>query len=514
LDNPNNLSGTGNFVGLEGGQYTVYIADVNGCLTEHDVNIQEAVAPLLASSIVNCSCFGNNDGVISLNAQGGTFGISDYEIDQLGQTTTNGIFTEVPAGNYTIVATDIMGCEFEQMLSVQQPEEILDTAYVTGCSCWDSEDGEILMDVTGGAGSFDYSRDGVNFSTNPHFELLPPGDYNILVRDTTGCTKTRQLTVEAPDTLEIESEVTPAGCPGQALGKIVVIVSGGTAVYEYKLDNGPFVPNNTFLDLEAGTYQVTVKDNNGCERLEYVEVEESETPETEIVKTDATCPNNPDGMIVVIVSGGTQIYQYSLNGIDYQIMNSFAGLISGYYDVYIRNDSNCVFIYPTFLESGPGMDLDIETASWQTAALIDLTVYGGTPPFSYQWSTGDTVQDVYVEANGTYIVQVSDQNDCIQTDTANVIRVTINEITEYGGLTVYPNPSIDWIELDLTGKTFLPEQIQLTDDRGRLVEVFNWPEASVKQRFDISRFDEGVYHLLLIGSTEIRTIKLVKLNNR
>ena len=512
LDDPNNLDGTAFFEGLEGGDHTIYIEDVNGCLIEHLVIIPEATAPILASSIVNCSCFGSEDGVLSMNALGGTIGIADFHITQLGQTVSNGIFTELPAGEYTIVATDNAGCEFEQILSIAEPDEILDTAIVVDCNCWDSEDGEILMNVSGGAGGFDFSRDGVNFSADPHFNLLPPGDYNILVRDTTGCTKTRQVTVEAPDTLEMTPEVVPAGCPGEALGKIVVIVSGGTAIYEYKLDEGPFVSTNTFLDLEAGTYQVTVKDANGCERLEYVEIEESETPETEINKTDATCPESPDGMIVVIVSGGTQIYQYALNNSSYQTQNSFSDLVAGFYDVSIRNDSNCVFSYPVVLESGPGIDLDIETASWETAALIDLTVYGGTPPFSYLWDTGDTLQDIYVEENGTYIVQVSDLNGCLETDTANVVRVSINELIRED-VTVYPNPTTDWLQIDITDATIAPVHLKIVDERGRLVEIFNWPEGSTKEQVDISSYAEGSYQLVMETATNSHMVRLVKLNH-
>ncbi|MBL4586078.1 MAG: T9SS type A sorting domain-containing protein, partial [Flavobacteriales bacterium] len=512
INDPNNIDNTSTFDGLQGGQYTVFIEDVNGCVVERTVNILDPIAPLLASTVVNNSCFGSNDAVLALSTNGGTFGIADFRIEENNMVQVNGVFTELPAGDYTIIATDVNGCEFDQILTVTQPDEILDTAFVTHNSCWDSENGEILMEVSGGAGVFDFSRDGVNFHPSPLFNELAPDDYNIIMRDTTGCVKTRQITITAPDTLQLQPNVTPASCPGEANGKIVIIVSGGTAIYEYKIGTAPFGPENTFLDLEASTYLVTVKDANNCLQDRYVEVQQSETPETEINTEDASCPEIPNGKIVIIVSGGTQIYEYAVNSGAYQLDNIFPDLTAGFYNVHIQNDSNCVFSYQVEVGSGPAMILDIETASWNDAALIDLTVYGGTPPFSYTWSSGEITQDIYVENNGDYIVIVSDDNGCEQTDTANVIRVSIDDLLPEREFTIYPNPSSNVVEIDLSDSNIEVRNIRITDARGRLVQHTAWPKNAQRTRLDISHLAEGNYQIALKSDAGVKIMRLVKID--
>lgn len=510
IDDPNNLDGTSFFEGLNGGQYSIFIEDVNGCITEHEINVEEALAPVIASNVVDCDCFGSDNGEILLNANGGTFGISDFEIIETAEVASTGIFTGLPAATYTVIATDDNGCEFEQTLTVNQPDEILDTAIIVDCNCWDSEDGEIQMDVTGGAGAFEYSLDNVNYDPAQDFVGLAQGEYNVFIQDSTGCMKSRQVTVSAPDTLELDPEITNATCPGEASGKIVIIASGGTAIYEYKLGNGTFGPSNTFLDLEAGTYQITVKDANGCERFEYVEVEESETPEAEIDKTDATCPNSQNGGIVIVVSGGTADFTYSLDDIDYQSSNVFANLSPAVYTVYLKNDSNCVFTFETEIESGPGIDLDIETAAWAEAAYIDLTVYGGSPPFSYQWDTGDTIQDILVSENGMYVVQVSDAGGCLNSDTANVTRVSVRDLLSEPGYSVYPNPSSDFVEVNITGTNLQVIGIKLIDNRGRTVKKMGWAPASNKAMIDIQSLSIGSYQMVLECADGLKQSRLIK----
>lgn len=511
LDDPNNIDGTTTiFEDVQGGPHIIYIEDANGCITEHPVTVLDPVAPLLAASISDCSCFESNDGVLTSNALGGSFNIDFFHIDGNPLTQNDGIFTDLPSGDYTVIATDVNGCEFEQLLTVGQPPEIIEAATVVDCNCSDSEDGSILMDVSGGTGTFDFSRNGLNFFSDPLFNELAPGDYLITMRDSTGCTKTREVTVTAPDTLQLASDITHATCPGEASGKIVIIVSGGTAVYEYKLDNGAFDSENTFPDLHAGFYEIATKDANGCEKSQFVEVLESETPQTEINSIDATCPENPDGKIVIIVSGGTQVYSYSLNGTVYQSIPLFENLMAGLYDVFLKNDSNCVFTSQKEVGSGPGMILDIETASWAEAALIDLTVYGGVPPYTYIWSNGEFTEDIYVDDNGDYIVIVSDGNGCTDTDTANVIRVTINDLLLERGFTVYPNPSSGYIEIDVSETNMEIDRVTIMDARGRTVRTRLWQEGSRTTTIDISDLATGNYQVALECADKVRLMRLVK----
>jgi hypothetical protein len=177
------------------------------------------------------------------------------------------------------------------------------------------------------------------------------------------------------------------------------------------------------------------------------------------------------------------------------------------------NDSGCVFIYPIDVLSGPEMILDITTAAWEEAAYIDLTVYGGIPPYSFYWNTGDTIEDIYVQENGDYIVVVSDQNGCGETDTANITRVSIDDLLKDPGYAIFPNPCSDLLEIDLADSKLVIDRLIITDGTGRMVREVVWDRMTDNRILNISDLAEGSYRLTLEGPGISSTIPLVKVTD-
>jgi len=133
---------------------------------------------------------------------------------------------------------------------------------VTASTCG-VDDGSITVSATGNA-TFSFSIDGATFQPDATFNQLSSGIYTITVQDVNQCTATLDVTVLDDTDLIFSASSTGSGC-GLQNATITVSASAGSPDYTYQLDQGTFQVDPTFTSLGAGTYEVTVKDTNGCE---------------------------------------------------------------------------------------------------------------------------------------------------------------------------------------------------------------------------------------------------------
>jgi hypothetical protein len=126
------------------------------------------------------------------------------------------------------------------------------------------DDGSLTISASGGSGDYMYSIDGSNFQPSATFEEIGAGNYTVRVMDANECTVSGSAIVESSSGLMIVVSVDmTAGCDSNN-GELTVDVSGGTAPYQYRLDQGTFQDDAVFGGLEAGTYTVMAQDINGC----------------------------------------------------------------------------------------------------------------------------------------------------------------------------------------------------------------------------------------------------------
>jgi hypothetical protein len=136
-----------------------------------------------------------------------------------------------------------------------------------GCNL---SNGNITVAGSGGGGSYTYSIDGTNFASTANFSNLPADTYTITVRDNHQCTASLQATLSSGN-VSLTSSVVDAGC-GTSNGSITITATGGEAPYTYRLNQEAFQNNNVFANLTNGSFSVTVRDNNGCETIETINV--------------------------------------------------------------------------------------------------------------------------------------------------------------------------------------------------------------------------------------------------
>ncbi|MBN8678802.1 MAG: gliding motility-associated C-terminal domain-containing protein [Chitinophagales bacterium] len=137
-----------------------------------------------------------------------------------------------------------------------------------GVSCAGNTDGSLALSITGtGSVAVEWS----NGATTHALNNLSAGNYAVTVTDLNGgCTAIGSWQLEAPDTLQFSFAVNNLTCFGQENGAIQVNVQGGTEPYLFALNQQGFQPGNTFSNLDAGTYQITTMDANGCEQTEII----------------------------------------------------------------------------------------------------------------------------------------------------------------------------------------------------------------------------------------------------
>jgi hypothetical protein len=132
-------------------------------------------------------------------------------------------------------------------------------------------DGSLEVQGNGGEGPFQYSLNSGSFQSSGLFTNLTSGNYTVNVKDANECTSTLQVSILNEDGVNMSTNIADSGC-GTAEGQIVITATGGVEPYTYSINGGAFGSDNTFAQLEAGSYTVVTKDASNCETSENVTV--------------------------------------------------------------------------------------------------------------------------------------------------------------------------------------------------------------------------------------------------
>ena len=407
-----NGNSTANIASLTAGSYTLTITDANGCSTTTTSNITQPTGAVdVVGSVVSVSCFGSNDGSISLTV---TEGVAPYTYNWSNSATTSNINTLV-SGSYTVTVTDNNLCTSVKTFTVAQPIAALAlTTVKTDISCTGNADGSINLSVSGGTSPYTY-----NWSTSETVQdisSLDVGTYTVTVTDAKNCTATTSVSITQPTLIVLSSTVTDASCGGGSDGAIDLTVSGGVAPYTYTWSNSAVTED--ISAITAGNYNVTVTGANSCSStLTNIAISEASTIAVTPSVINNNCVNGNQGAINLTVSGGTAPLSYSWsNGVT---TKDISGLTAGTYTVVVKDAVNCVKFYGFTITQPSGTPVVLSTAITPSnctvaAGVIDLTVTGGLAPYTYAWSNSATSQDLSNISAGTYTVTVIDANGCNQ----------------------------------------------------------------------------------------------------
>lgn len=262
-------------------------------------------------------------------------------------------------------------------------------------------------------------------------------------------------------------------CFGISDGAIDLDVTGGQGPFTYLWSNGSTTED--ISALPAGTYDVTITDNNGCIATQSVTVTEPGNLATSVVtSSDISCNGLSDGSIDIGTTGGTAPYTYTWsNG---GTTEDLSGLGAGTYDVAAIDANACVSSTTSVTITEPTAITSSATSTDELIGAdgsINLTVSGGTPPYSYSWDNGaGIVEDPSGLIGGTYTCTITDANGCTHTEVVVVdSQVGIFEVSNDFDFVIYPNPNNGQFNIDLGALSSNASTIEVLNALGQVIRT-------------------------------------------
>ena len=429
----------GEFTGLIGGTYTVTLIDDRSCTRDTIVEISrpdELVVDNITITDVS-GCTGDATGQLSVSASGGT-GAIRYSIDGTN-FNGSGNFNNLTAADYTITIEDANGCTIDSPVNLGEPLPIsIDSESAQPAACFGTSTGEVRVTVSGGTPDYTYSLDPplLPDQATRTFSGLPAGDYTITVTDSENCGPVVSgiITVTEPPELIVDSvAVVQISCNGADDGKIEVFLLGGSSPYEYSIDNEvSWSSSSSFTGLAPGTYDVYARDANGC--AVFVDTYMLNDPPVLTVTalvTDVTpCFGDTNGAISATASGGWNMYEYSIDGIDFQPGGDFVDLAAGDYTIFVRDTGSCTSSVDVTIDQPEAVTATINKTNYVDLIRGTITISGasgGTPPYQYSIDgpagTFTATTDYSDLEAGDYEVVVRDANGCTYEEIVTIFDI-------------------------------------------------------------------------------------------
>jgi hypothetical protein len=399
---------------LTAGTYSVTVTDGNGCSSILTKTITQPTPLNITTIPANANC-GSASGSVATTVTGGTTGYSYLWSN--GATTAN-IFN-VAAGNYTLTVTDNNSCTATALATVNNVGSLPVTVSSTNILCNGSNSGTASVNVTGGTAPFTYNWS--NGSSTASINNLMAGTYTVTVTDGNGCSATASQTVTEPTALQVNVTSTNTLC-GTTNGSIAAAASGGTGNYSYFWSNG--ATTASVSNLGAGSYTVTVTDNNNCTATSSGIVNASGNLSVNVLSINVSCHGGNNGSATVNVVSGNPPYTYNWsNGAQGNQQNSLA---AGSYLVTVTDNSSCQQIESIVITEPAPLAVLVNTTDVSCGATNNgsatSVVSGGTPGYNYTWSTGSTASSVSGLTAGSYSVVIGDANHCSATANFSIIQ--------------------------------------------------------------------------------------------
>jgi len=407
---------------LVAGNYSVTVTDATNCSASASVTIGQPSRILIGSNVSDATC-GSNDGAINTIVSGGT--PSYTYLWSSGQISAD--LSSLSSGAYELTVSDQQGCYADTTIVVSNIGGPTVTLNVTNNTCSGQNNGAISAVVSGGSQPYTYNWN--SGASSASLTNLSSGTYVLTVTDANGCVAVRTATISQPAQLQVQAYHVDAAC-GINNGQAGVLAAGGVGPYGYLWSNNS--TQQQLFNLSQGVYAVTVTDANGCQVNVNVVVDSLPVLTVASSIGAESCPGNNDGTITINVNSGTAPYAFEWNnGLTTQSGNSLA---PGNYNITITDASGCVNVQNLIVPAATPLVLNGSVLSIVCGTKFGeatVGVSGGVAPYSYLWSTGDSVANLLVVFDGTYSVTVTDANGCQQATSVVVPRSSGPSLTSF-----------------------------------------------------------------------------------
>ncbi len=413
---------TPDITGLGFGTYGVTVTDNTGCTGSGWFAVSEN-GPSISGAVTNVSCYGKNDGAITLTVSG----INTY-VWSTGAVSAS--LSNLLPGTYSVTVNDTSLCASTEVFGVTEPDALALAADRSGISCGGADDGWIDLTVSGGTTNYAYSWTGPNPYSTQDISNLSPGSYNVTTTDSNSCTSSlSSIEITEPDPMALTIDTVRVSCGGAADGQASVTVVGGVPVYEYLWSRGIPIDSSTVTNLDTGSISVTVTDANGCTASGSSVINQQPPLTVSISKTDISCFGLTDGQAAAVAGGGTPGYRYAWSKGTPQLPDSSTvmNLDSGYVAVTVTDSKNCIASDSVRIIEPAELTIAIISDSVNCFGGSDgsatVTPSGGTVPYTYTWNPATSNDSIIINlAIGVVYVTVTDFRSCTALDTTTVFQ--------------------------------------------------------------------------------------------
>ncbi|MBO0950121.1 hypothetical protein [Fibrella forsythiae] len=422
---------TQNLTNLSAGSYSVVVTDANGCTATTTRSVTQPPLLTLGASYDDVTCFGGNDGQITVSPAGGTLPYSYSWTGPVGNNQTTATHSNLIAGVYSVTVTDANGCSDELRVTIAQPSALSVAVFADNLTCFQNASGKIELAVAGGTLPYAYSWAGPtgNGASTQNRSGLAAGIYSVTVTDGHGCSEIRSVTLTEPALLTLTSTTQPVVCFGNATGSISLTVSGGTGQPSFAWSDGGTTKDRS--GLIAGAYSVSVTDANQCVASQSFTITQPPALTSAASSLSVACFAGTTGSINLTATGGTAPYSYSWN--DGSTLRNRAGVAAGNYLVVVTDANGCQTSNNVTLTQPTPLVVALTPVPARCFGSADgsvsANVQGGAPAYTYVWATGATASLITTLIAGTYSVTVTDANSCTAQALATVLQPTALTIT-------------------------------------------------------------------------------------
>ena len=474
-----NTGATTNTIAQGAGSYYVTVTDASGqsCKATGMISVTAPTALFVSLTSTNVSTNLACDGTATANPSGGT---SPYNyIWSNGQTTA--IATALCYGIHGVTVTDANNCVFSRSIVVNKPLCSTFTARVDSAmvNCYGDDYEDLVTSVTGGIIPYTYTWNTIPTQNTATASGLGAGIYSVTVVAGNGCLQVASGKVTQPAKLVNYFSTTDLSTINANDGEATAHVSGGVPGYLYNWSNSEFTATAT--GLSAGMHYLYAVDANDCLLFDSVYVSNPSCSNFVIGmnKQDISCNGNVDGAAAIYGVGGLAPYSFIWSS--GETTASVSGLFAGNYTVTVSDANNCIqsvnfdIIEPDYF--GTELAPTDPTCFGYNNGSIETIVFGGIPPYSFQWSNGANVQSPTNLSTGNYSVTATDANGC-----ESINSMFIGEPTQ---LTATANISNILCFGDNSGA------IDLTVNGGYFPYTYQWSTGAATE--DLSNLVEGIY---------------------
>ena len=481
---PGLYTGTGsNISSLYYGSYSVFISDANGCnITVSSYLNQPDELIYSIYNTVDETCAGSADGQIWVDVSGGTGsyyydssenGVFPIDPNNLVQLVNDSlIFNVSPGGLDTLYVTDENNCEgavafgtgiggfataaITPIVTVPVPN----LSVLNNTSCYNVNDGAAMVVDPDPLFTYTWEEDdltnpgnpnGIDLSNGagPYWGAFPPGFYYVVAQYAdsasfglpySGCDNYTTFTITAGTTPIVDGEnLIDVSCFGENTGQIELNLSGGNAPYELVMDDGLFdtISNvnisHTFNNLVAGTYSLTIVDNNGCIAMESYIIDQALPLISDIIPTHASCFGKDDGEALVEIATGSGTSPFGFEWMDDsgvslgQPVANAVDLFAGIYIVEVTDALNCLYVDTIQILEPPSPVTEVEIEDLYFGD-FDVRCHGESNASAFAIGSGTTFEwfndagslvatgqntGPVLSAGDDFYVEATDVNGCL-----------------------------------------------------------------------------------------------------